>query len=317
MRWGGFTAHAFLFGSALILQLVLRPALEGLSLEGWGPEIRRLGARLEALTRAALTASLLVTSIALLLQLTLVAGVRKEDPGASALSSVLSSNFGLWHAVRYPLLIALGVLLLGQVGSRLDAKGGRGYLLAWGALSLALLATSSFAGHAAVGSPGPLSILNDLLHQASGATWFAGIVLLAAILPEVWRGRSEEEQLRVLAPATIRFSSVALVSIAVVAITGTFNSFLHMGALEDLWTTAYGRFLALKILLFLVILGLGAGNLFVVRRRLRKDVRSAPRSLLRRAIAAELAIALALFAASGVLTGLSRTKPAAQVLERR
>ena len=173
-----------------------------------------------------------------------------------------------------------------------------------------LLATSSFSGHAAVAQPRWASIPNDVVHLLSGATWLTGIVLLAVVVPTAWRGKSERDKLTLLTPLITRFSTLAAVSIGVVAITGTINSFLDIGELDDLVDTGYGITLTIKIAVFLGVLGLGAINHFYVRRKLERAVDTAGRTpqLFRRTIAIELTLGLLIIALTGALTGQARTR---------
>jgi putative copper export protein len=216
-------------------------------------------------------------------------------------------------------LAALAVLVVGRVrrsvlaGTGDDrASPGRVWWIAWGLFGAALLATSSFAGHAAVAEPRALSIANDVVHLLAGATWFTGIVVLAVVLPDGWAGQDAAARIDLLSPAVVRFSRIALIAIGVVAVTGTLNSFLDVAELDDLVDSAYGRTLALKIGLFLAVLALGGINHFFLRARLERaraerDPRRAP-GLFRKTIAAELVVALGLMGLSGILVGQARTK---------
>ncbi|MEA2446523.1 MAG: copper transport protein, partial [Actinomycetota bacterium] len=235
----------------------------------------------------------------------------------------LETSFGQWYFIRFPLLGALAVILVGRVGQSILAGAGDDkqsprswWWGAWGILAALLLLTSTFSGHAAVASPRIISLFNDGLHLISGAIWFAGIIVLALVLPDAWRvTQTEEDKLSVLAPAVFRFSAVATVTITVLAVTGTINSFLHIGAFNDLIDSGYGRTLAIKILLFLVVLALGGVNHFVIRdrlnRALEKDGAAEPARIFRKTIAAELILALTVMGVTGILVGLGRTKEAA------
>ena len=145
--------------------------------------------------------------------------------------------------------------------------------------------------------------------------WFVGIVLLAVILVDVRPLLPEEERTAFLASLVVRFSSVALVSIGIVALTGTFNSLFNLEHLSDLWTSGYGALLSTKIVLFLFVLALGAINHFFVRRRFQKAASAGePTSttkLFRRTIGLELALALSIFAITGAMAGSARTRPSA------
>ncbi|HVL64250.1 MAG TPA: CopD family protein [Actinomycetota bacterium] len=317
VRFAAFGANALLFGLLPVLLLVVRPGLAGLGTRPPGGR-RRLAARLEGFVQAALWGSAAATVLALTLQAVLVSQFASDgDLSQESLLSVFETSFGQWYGLRLPLLLGLAVLLSGRVRSASLAGAGdgrrgpgAGWWAAWGGLGVLLLATSSFSGHAAVANPRLLSLVNDVVHLVAGATWFAGIVVLSVALPEVWRAGSPEDRLDVMRATIVRFSNLALVSIGVVLVTGVVNSFLHIGAPDDLIATSYGRALGAKLVLFALILVLGAVNHLVVRRRLERgpaDGRDAPR-IFRRTIAAELVVALAIMAVTGLLTGLARTR---------
>jgi copper transport protein len=318
-RFSGFAANALIFGLVPILLLVLRPAFAHAPSD-WSEGRQRVSNRLELIVQACLVASFAATAVVLLLQVVLVAQIEGGELTWDQVGSVLETSFGRWFGVRFPVLVALGVMLWGRVGRASLAGAGDErrapaplWWTAWGGLALALLATTSFSGHAAVATPRAVALANDLIHLSAGAVWFAGVVVLAAVIPDAWRGRATSERLRVLAPAVSRFSRLALASIAVVAATGTANSFLHVGAADDLVDSPYGRALATKLLLFVGILSFGAINHYVVRRRLEGVDLAEPahtQRMFRKTIAAELVIAIAVMGATGVLVGQARTKDA-------
>lgn len=321
VRFSVFSAGALLFGLVPVALLVLRPAFARLDGEGWDEARARVSARIEGFVQAALVATAVATALGLLLQAILVSEFQPGDIGSSSFSSVFESTFGRWYLVRLPLLAGLAVLLVGRVKRSLLAGAGdlgRGpaplWWALWGAMALVLLATSTLSGHAAVARPRPIALVNDVVHMVAGATWFAGIIVLGAALPEAWRTRNGGSVLQLLAPAVLRFSQLAMISIGVVAATGIVNGLLHVGAAGDLYGSGYGRALALKVLLFLGIMALGGINHFVLRDRMRRgapaDAERARRQF-RRTIAAELAIGIALFGMTGVLVGQSRTRQAA------
>jgi copper transport protein len=297
--------------------VVLRPSFADLG-ESWDEGRRRLAARLEGMVQAAIVASALSTAVALVLQAVLVADLERAPITAHSFTAVLQTTFGEWYALRLPLLAGLAVMLIGRV--RKWALAGAGddrtapkwtWWVAWGAMGAGLLATTSFSGHAAVGHPRVLSLLNDLIHLVTVSTWFTGIVVLAIVLPDGWLHQPANERPKLLAPVVTRFSHVALISIAIVAITGTFNSLFDVRALNDLIDSGYGRTLAVKIGLFLVILALGGVNHFFLRERLNKAAageKTDAQRVFRRSIAVELVVAIALMATTGLLVGLAKTR---------
>ena len=319
VRFGAFVANSLIFGAIPLLLLVLRPGFKALGPESWRVGRLDLAARIEGLVRASLVASLVATVLALLLQTALVATLAGGELRLDSLETVLDTSFGIWNLVRIPVLVALGVLLfnrLQQVSLSGIGKGevGSGPLwwALWGALALTLLSTWSFSGHASVSSPLWLALINDVVHLCAGATWLAGIIVLAIALPDAWQGRTSFERTQLLWEVVSRFSRMALIAIAVVAATGTLNSFLNMETPDDLIDSGYGRVVLIKIGLFLAVVALGAINHLHVRKTLAgasldRDVKD-PYGLFRRTIAIELVVGLLLMGSTGLLVGLPRTR---------
>jgi copper transport protein len=319
-RFLAFAAHGFVFGLVPVILLVLRPSLATLPAE-WVTVRARAASRLEEMMQAAITMAVLATGIALLLQTLLVADVSGQS-NTDAFGSVVGSSFGRWHLLRLPILLGLVVLLARRVRTwslsgtfEGEVSPGRGFWAAWAAMAAALVATISLAGHSAAGERVAVSLPNDLVHVAAGAIWFTGIVVLSVILPYACRGRSDGERLRLLAPAVVRFSTVALVSITAIGVTGTVNSLLRVGRLQDLIDTRYGNVLVMKIALFLLILVVGGLNHFFIRHRLEGAIgrrrASSSRALFRRTIVIELLLAVTVLGITGVLTSMAPTREAA------
>ena len=321
VRLSAFVANALVVGLLPLLLFVLRPGFLSAGAAAWLDGRRDLALRLEGLMRAALVASAVATVLGLLLQTALVSSLDGGDINLASFENVLETSFGLWNLIRLPIIGALAMLLvtrLEEVSLNGLADGekrvGPAYWVAWGVLGVALLATWSFAGHAAVSKPVWAAIPNDVVHLVAGATWLAGIMVIAVALPEAWRGRGADDRTRMLWEVVSRFSRLALIAIAVIAATGTLNSFFNLEAPSDLVDSGYGRTLAFKIGLFLIIVVLGGVNHYFVRARLRKATRGQggdPYGLFRQTIAAELVVGLLLMGSTGLLIGLERTKETA------
>ncbi|MGH2808883.1 MAG: copper resistance D family protein [Actinomycetota bacterium] len=317
-RFTTFTAHAFIFGLVPFLFFVLRPSFAGVGEAGWSEGRARLSRRLEDLVQAALVGSAIATIVSLLLQATLIAEGTGGDVGSDTFSAIASTPFGQWHLLRFPLLLGLAVLLVRHVEKSALAGAGDDrrsptmtWWAAWSGLATGLLLTNSMSGHAFVATPQVVSIPNDVIHLASGSTWLTGIVLMAMVLPSAWRGKDDDDRVRMLTPVVIRFSKLAAISIAIIAITGTINSFLDIGKLSDMIDTRYGRSLTIKIGAFLFVLALGGVNHFYVRHKLETNDRARSSAhLFRRTIAIELALGVAIIGVTAVLTGQARTREA-------
>jgi putative copper export protein len=68
------------------------------------------------------------------------------------------------------------------------------------------------------------------------------------------------------------FSPLALVMAGIAVFTGAMNALIHISAFSDLWTTPYGRLLALKIGLVLLTMTMGAYNWRVVKPSLGTEL---------------------------------------------
>jgi putative copper export protein len=316
VRTAAFGANALLFGLAPVILLVLRPTFGTQDAAAFSSGRRRVGARLEGFVQAALVASAVATLLLLLLQVTIVAELTGGRIDSKSIQGVFETSFGRWTGIRLLLLFGLGLVLVGKVRDLSMAPGGGGagrlWWAIWMVLAGAVLVTNSLAGHAASAEPVPLSVANDALHLIAGSVWFAGIVVLSVVLPDAWTDRPAPDRLAMLAPAVDRFATVALVTIAIAGVTGVANSLLNVAALNDLVDSGYGRTVVLKLSLFAGILGFGAVNHYMVRRSLVSELKegraSSAQRVFRKTIAAELAIAVGIMAATGLLVGLERTR---------
>ncbi len=96
------------------------------------------------------------------------------------------------------------------------------------------------------------------LHQLATAVWLGGLpYLLIAI-----RRAPAPDFARQL---SARFSRLALVSVAVLASAGLLLSFAYVGSFKAVYGTSYGAMVATKVLLFGLLLFLGALNFQLVR----------------------------------------------------
>ena len=95
------------------------------------------------------------------------------------------------------------------------------------------------------------------------------------------------------------FSPLALVAVATLAATGLFASVLHLESAADLFTTAYGRRLGLKLVLVAGVMALGAFNWRRVKPRL--EAGDADASVLLRSAATEIAVGALVLLVTAVL----------------
>jgi copper transport protein len=168
-------------------------------------------------------------------------------------------------------------------------------------LAAGLVFTPGLSGHASVTGIG--SVIADAAHVLAAATWTGGLAFLVAGL--VMAG---VDRWPLAALAVPRFSTTAVVSVAILLVAGAINGYLQVRAWRGLWETEYGILLLVKIGLVLPLLALGAYNNRFAVPRLRRQIASAvERRRFIRMAGAELVIMLAIV---GVTAGLVNAPPA-------
>jgi copper transport protein len=236
-------------------------------------------------------------------------GEQARKPVAQLLFFALLFTFlggsGIAHAAppgtRFDLVlkVALVVSLLGGAAAALVPAMPR-LLDAAVVAALALLAAPTLSGHALDrDQPRYLSVPFDLAHVCSAAAWLGG---LAAILYVVPRATSDDRLRRAVVH---RFSSTALVSVAVLAVTGIVRALTELSAVSQAWTTSYGRALIVKTAIFLPLLGIG----WVNRARLLDAF-----ARLRRSVSLEVVAIAGIVVVVAILTELRPGKEAPRAL---
>jgi putative copper resistance protein D len=185
---------------------------------------------------------------------------------------LLQTDFG-----RDWLLRAVLACLLAGVFARLRSAspiGSRWIKSALVILSAALVGTLAWAGHAA-GGVGLEAIVHpaaDVLHLVAAAAWVGTLVPLALLLGAAG---SDAASLAIARTATVRFSTLGIISVATLLATGTINGWYLSGSVPALFGTYYGRLLLTKIALFFGMVAIAAVNRLRFTPRLVQDARIA------------------------------------------
>jgi copper transport protein len=168
-------------------------------------------------------------------------------------------------------------------------------------LAAGLVFTPGLSGHASVIGLG--SVVADAAHVQAAAVWTGG---LAFVVAGLLLARADRWPLA--ATAVPRFSTTAVISVAVLLVAGAINGYLQVRALRGLWQTEYGVLLLIKIGLVLPLLAMGAYNNRFAVPRLRAQIASrVERRRFLRFAAAELAVMVAVV---GVTAALVNAPPA-------
>jgi putative copper resistance protein D len=141
------------------------------------------------------------------------------------------------------------------------------------------------------------------LHQAATAAWLGGLPYL---LIAIRRAPTPDFARRLSG----RFSQLALVSVAVLASAGLLLGFAYVGSFKAVYGTSYGAMVATKVLLFGLLLFLGALNFQLVRRGPASSILAS----LKRFGEAEIGIGITVILTAASLTSLP---PAADLTHDR
>lgn len=164
---------------------------------------------------------------------------RALDP--TLLRNTMGGTAGTFLLLRLLLLLGAAPFLLLMTGRGRTRRPGLTVAVAVAVTAVGLAVTWSLAEHASVGLQVPLAIPLDVLHLLAAAAWLGGLLALLTVL---YRTPAEH-------PADVdtvrRFSLVALLAVVTLVATGLYQSWRQVGSWDALVTTAYGRWLLLKV----------------------------------------------------------------------
>jgi putative copper export protein/mono/diheme cytochrome c family protein len=246
IRWAGLVALATLGGSLVLAVLVLPRE---------PPEVGPVRARLRRLGVICLVVLVATTVGELVTRAQTMAG-GDLAAAVSAIPAVAArTHFGMVWIGR--LIVLLLALLVVPVASRAA-------LIAGLVLTLGVTVTTSLTGHAADWGDLTLSAGLDWVHVLATSAWTGGIISLGLAVLGPARGWPPA----LLGTVMRRFSRLAGLCLLAVVVTGSYNAWVQLPRVSALWTTVYGRVLAVKLLLVLGLIGWGAVTRYTIVPRL-------------------------------------------------
>ncbi|SBT91472.1 copper transport protein [Streptomyces sp. DI166] len=174
-------------------------------------------------------------------------GPYESGEGLGAAFSVDALTRTLQGRPGWALLARLGLLMLVAAGWLVRRRLKYVPVLG-GVTAVALAATWAASDHASAGIQVPVAMTSAVLHLLATAVWLGGLAAMALTL----RGRA-------LTPETVtRFSRLAFASVAVLVVTGVYQSWRGLGSWNALTETTYGRLLTFKLVAVVLLLGAAA-----------------------------------------------------------
>jgi len=162
-------------------------------------------------------------------------------------------------------------------------------------IAAAYLGALAWTGHAAA-AEGPWrggQIVSDVVHLLSAGAWLGALPALVYVL-------GSTPSIGDAAAAVKRFSSVAIVAVTALILSGVGNSWFLVGSVPALFGTRYGTLLLAKLAVLAAMLSLAAVNRLILTPRLASGDRPASRALRRNALV-EIGAGLLVVAIVGVL----------------
>jgi putative copper resistance protein D len=219
---------------------------------------------------------------------------------------MLETRAGFLWTVRHGLLIVLAAFLFldSDVSARQDWIAARGEAFLLAALALILLGSSS---HVAASSESPWPQAIDMTHLLGAGVWVGGLPPLALLLYGASQNADAPDPFAVRTMR--RFSSVALITVLVLAGSGAASAWLLIGGVAGLVGTTHGCLLLSKIAFLVLALLLAAQS------RAMLPALSSPSAAKSSAAARRMALFIAIEAGLvlvvlGLATAMTLTTPA-------
>lgn len=240
------------------------------------PEVKR---RLRRITMVGAGGAGVATVVVLVAQTADVSGRSLLDAISLTLDIGADTRSGRLQLLRSLLLVA--------------SAGAAGIPVLWakrpwlaGGFVVAAMATWPLSGHAWTTSPRWPAVVADLIHLVAVGVWVGGLFALGCSL----RAALDQEAV------ARRFSKMAVVTVVVVAISGSLSAFWQLRSFDALFDTGYGQLLLAKIAGFAALVILGSLNRALVASWADRAV-----EILVRFVRAEVAIAVIVLALTAAM----------------
>ncbi|MCC7447536.1 MAG: copper resistance protein CopC [Anaerolineae bacterium] len=315
IRWLTFLSLALLVGGFAFVPLVFQQATA--SIQGQKGRSRPAPTQSGSFSQTSGLFKLLIIAWIGAILATIGGAILQAASNAPA-DSLIDPLVALLITTRYGGLFWARIVLLALVGGLLALRRSRWWRPDWAvrwwwlgvAINLLALLTVSMGSHAAAVDP-VLAVLRDWLHLGAMGVWIGGLAALLLALRWLRRDTSAPSA-RTMAYLVSRFSQVATVALALLALTGFYRVLDEIGDFYNLLDTPYGMTLLVKLALLIPLLALGAANLLLIRRWVTRTAANPAHAdairpwydVIRQTIGSEIIFAAAILLVTGTLTSL-------------
>jgi cytochrome c oxidase assembly factor CtaG len=167
-----------------------------------------------------------------------ILGVPFKDVFARGFISTYLMSLPPSRSFMISAVIALGISFAGIFLISLNA------IAVLAALAGAGIAAPLLNSHSASLGSHSLALTSSVAHGLAMSAWVGCLWAVAAFV------KAKDQKV------VARFSNLATVSVAILAISGLANAFTRMDSVNDLWLTRYGQLVVLKILFFILLMAL-------------------------------------------------------------
>jgi copper transport protein len=286
VRWLEYLAMMTLAGGFAFRLLILGPTLRGAHGLEEGDRAKGLSASARQFIKLsgwALALLAMTTLAALVLQTSAVtdAGFAEALSPARLYRVLTRTNYGGPWLLQATTVVALAFVLFlmaKRVGETTDERhltdaSNQGLLWAGVIVTALMMLAPGLTGHArAAAAEYHFTVFSDWLHLVAAGFWLGGLFHLALTMTRGVSGLDAGKRLRVLERAIPLFTRLAVVCTVVIALTGFYNSWIHVDRFSALWGTPYGEALLVKIILFVVMVALGGVSTFVIHPRAKRSI---------------------------------------------
>ena len=218
-------------------------------------------------------------------------------------SDVLETGFGMIWIIRMGITVVLLAVWFLLQNKNSGAPKKQALVLG---LSLILIGTTTIIGHGAA-SEQLSAVVIDYAHNLIASVWIGGVIFFGfVLLPSFAKLDNTKKELASLLMIP-RFSSVIIVSLGIVIITGPTLLWLLQDDVASLVGSYYGLLIMAKIAIGSAMVALGGYNQFRIQKPAERSINSSPvvHQKLKRSLRTEVALGIALLGVVALLTNSS------------